>query len=1602
MAKKWQNAIMAIRQLFNYLFNYFAQVNLRQLKRILLPFAGFIITLSLILFANHHTAPPAQSQVTVASINKSFLPIAIDPGGVSRLSISIFNSSASPLTGNSITDVFPAGMTVAAPLNIGNSCGGTVTAVVGGNSMALNGGTVPPASGGVDGSCTISVDVTSTIQGNSINNIPINALTNDQVQRNATQANATLQVRTMTAPSINKVIAPSTIATGDTALLTITLRNNDLSIPLTNASFTDTLPANVLIAGTPNLGGTCLTANGGTGSASTTPTSVTLTGATVAPNSTCTLSVSITSNVIGNYTNDIPAGAISSTQGVTNANPTSAPLAVQQARIVVTKSFNPSNPNIGENSNLTITLTNSTTNNTITGINLTDTMPADLTVVNFGTTTCTSDGTPTNSTLSFTSNSVTITGGILPPNSTANNSCTITATVTSNIGGLKVNTIDANNVANTQNLPSTATSANINFRGITGTKTFARAVAAVAPLTATDLLPGEVGIYTLTLTNPTPLSITNIAFTDTFPNTNLQLNSPPNVTNSCNGTVTANNRANPSPDQIILTSGSLVPNSSCTITFEVVAESVGSMSNSIPANTITNNQNAGNANNINTAAVRVPGLRISKVFSPSTTTVNGLTRATITVENITSTTNITNILVPDVLPSGLIVATPPNDSTTCTGGSVRRVDNTTALSGGETQFRLVGASLNASSTCTFQVDLTPTTAGNKDNVFNPANITNAENAPAIASGATLTIDTSSITVNKSFLTSPVNVNSNTRIRVDIIVPAGSGNVTGLNLTDTLPAGLQIASTPNLTRENCAFTPIGAFTATAGGNTITLTGVNINQNQTCRVEVNAVPTTPGNKVNEIPASAITTNQGRTNTNPTSATLQVTAVQLNKSFSPNLIAPSGRSVLSVTITNYASFPLTNVQVIDPLPQSPVAQTISIANPPNGSTTCASGTVNAIAGGTSFSLTGATVPAFVGGVPGICTFQVEVTGTGASGSIDNVIPAGIANFSSAEGVTTSAPTLATLNYGPLQVLVNKNFNPLTVSGGSTSLLTVTLTNNSAVNYIGVNFTDNMPTGMQLAAPLNVSTTCASGIITGNPGDGSFRLSGASMPSNSSCTVSVRVVSSAEGNLTNTIPVAGVRSFQGATNPDQAQATLTNLPGIGLGKSFTPSTVNPGDITRLTITIINSRPVDLSNLGITDTLPAGLAIASPPNTSTNCPAGVVTTTANSVTLGSATVVSSTTCSFSVDVLVAAVGSYTNIIPAGSITSTQSFTNPDPVEATVTAAILPTIAKSFAPNTISQGDISTLTIQLGNASGAAITLTSAFVDNLPTNVLVAPTPNIGGTCTTANVVANAGTITYNNGATIPNGGCRITVQVTSATNGVYVNTIPANALQTNIGNNPIPATATLTVQGGSPNVVLVKRITRINTNDLNGYENDLSTTNDDITNNWPNPLSDSLRGSLAQTNVRPQDEVEYTIYYLNIGLNNANNVRICDPVPANTLYIANAFNGSTPTDGGLPADLGIVLQTGTTIGDRRYLTGINDGDRGRYYDPTIGEVTPSTGSDRCVQPDNPTLPITTNPNGIVTVNVTRIPTFPSVPNATGAGLPPSSYGFVRFKVRVK
>lgn len=146
----------------------------------------------------------------------------------------------------------------------------------------------------------------------------------------------------------------------------------------------------------------------------------------------------------------------------------------------------------------------------------------------------------------------------------------------------------------------------------------------------------------------------------------------------------------------------------------------------------------------------------------------------------------------------------------------------------------------------------------------------------------------------------------------------------------------------------------------------------------------------------------------------------------------------------------------------------------------------------------------------------------------------------------------------------------------------------------------------------------------------------------------------------------------------------------------------------------------------------------------------------------------------------------------------------------------------------------------------------------------------------------------------------------------------------------------------------------------------------------------------------KPGDTLDYTIYFVNSGGNRAQNVRICDPIPPNTEFVPDTYNALFPKDGGLPADSGIALAIGSST-PTAYLTNINDPpDRGQYFPPGI--VPPN-----CF--DTAGNPITSNPNGVVVVNVTRTtgsPTFPHLPANTVSNPSTQNYGFVRFRVRIK
>jgi uncharacterized repeat protein (TIGR01451 family) len=195
-----------------------------------------------------------------------------------------------------------------------------------------------------------------------------------------------------------------------------------------------------------------------------------------------------------------------------------------------------------------------------------------------------------------------------------------------------------------------------------------------------------------------------------------------------------------------------------------------------------------------------------------------------------------------------------------------------------------------------------------------------------------------------------------------------------------------------------------------------------------------------------------------------------------------------------------------------------------------------------------------------------------------------------------------------------------------------------------------------------------------------------------------------------------------------------------------------------------------------------------------------------------------------------------------------------------------------------------------------------------------------------------------------------------------------------------------------SPNVILVKRITKLNglstnPNDgtvLNIFKDDLNTTQDNHP-NWPTSGGSYLLGAINGGLVKSSNQVEYTIYFLSTGTATAKSVQICDRIPPHQTFVSGAFNSLTAAPNSAPAsppgDLGIAAsQGGTTYA----YTNIGDGDSARYYPP--GSTLPSA----CTQP------ALTEDNGAIVVNLG------DVPISTGSGTPSGSFGFVRFRTQVK
>jgi uncharacterized repeat protein (TIGR01451 family) len=869
------------------------------------------------------------------------------------------------------------------------------------------------------------------------------------------------------------------------------------------------------------------------------------------------------------------------------------------------------------------------------------------------------------------------------------------------------------------------------------------------------------GSTSLTFTiqnNNTTTALTGVAFTDTLP-AGLVISTPNGLTGTCGaGTITATAGTN----VISLSGGTIAASSSCTFSVNVTGIAAGTQNNTTGNVTSAEGGTGGTASaSINVVAPP----SIAKVFNPSNIALNGTTTLTFTITNpAANTVAETGVAFTDTLPTGLVVSTPNGLSNTC-GGTATAVAGSTSIS-------LTGGSIAVNTNCTLVVNVTGTASGQYTNTSGAVSSTNGGTGNTAT--ANLTVATPP-TIAKAFGAAQIPLNGTTSLTFTIQNPNTNLALTGIAFTDNLPAGLVVA-TPNALNNTCG----GTATAVAGSGSISLSAGTLAASASCTVSVNVQGTTAGVKNNSV---TVTSTEGGTGNTSNASITVVGAPVIIKAFGAASIPLNGSTSLTFTIQNNNTTALTGVAFSDTLPAGLVIST------PNGLTgTCGAGTITATAGTNVISLSGGTIAA-----SSSCTFAVNVTGI-AAGTQNNTT----GNVTSTEGGTGGTASASINVVAPPSIA--KVFNPSNIALNATTSLTFTITNPAAnaVALTGVAFTDTLPTGLTVA---NASATVCGGTLTTTAPTG-IALSGATIAANSQCQFSVIVTGAAAGQFTNT--TGNVTSTNGGTG-NTASANLTVATPPTITKAFGAASILVGANTSLTFTLNNpNTSLALTGVAFSDTLPAGLQVATPNGLTTTC-SGTVTAAAGSgsISLTGGTLAANASCTISLNVTGIAAGVQNNT--TGPISSTESGAGATSNTASITVIGPPSIAKAFGAASIQLNGTTTLTFTITNPNATVALTGVGFGDTLPAGLAVATPNGLTGSCgagtITTGTVSGFSVVNLSGGTIAAGGSCTFSVNVVGQSGGHKVNTTGI-VTSSNAGSGN-QATATIDVE--APDLAITK-----------------------------------------------------------------------------------------------------------------------------------------------------------------------------------------------------
>lgn len=433
-------------------------------------------------------------------------------------------------------------------------------------------------------------------------------------------------------------------------------------------------------------------------------------------------------------------------------------------------------------------------------------------------------------------------------------------------------------------------------------------------------------------------------------------------------------------------------------------------------------------------------------------------------------------------------------------------------------------------------------------------------------------------------------------------------------------------------------------------------------------------------------------------------------------------------------------------------------------------------------------------------------------------------------AQNIAYTLPVTASIALHPA-VFLSMSFSPTVVGPLGVSRLRINIQRRSSdlVGMRDISVINTLPAGHVIASSPDLLNGCG-GSVTAVPGSSSVSLSGASMTlgagSTLTCSVDVNiraadlVAPATSATAANTIaadPRPGARvnfiatddrqpaGFNEVRNLRQASANLTRQASdVTVIKAFSPTFINGGGVSRVRITLSNvaSTALNLTGVSLTDAFgdtdmrlfanvnPTFTDLAGNPN-SNGCSGGAFSGASGDaqITLSGAAILAGSSCLFEFNVTAFGGGNKINRIAPGALTTLEGISNPSEVSATLTVGYQIGVGAGFAPSLMEAGSQSTLSLEIYNTNLTPNDQTGAspaLVDILPPGLKIVPataTTDCAGGAVSYGVDGSGNDFLRLDGGIFPASGvCRVQAQVTGSATGVYLNEIPAGALQATSG----------------------------------------------------------------------------------------------------------------------------------------------------------------------------------------------------------------------------